>query len=540
MEILDFSILRALAVGLLLVLLVRLVYARLLPKPIPNVPHNPITSVWGDIPDITQFTAGGKKTFGEYVADFVGKHGPISQILVGNHPIVVVADRLEAERVLLRGKNTDQSKRTNEIFATVIPTGQIALPANDTWKRHRRLTGPSMSRRYLERMSCRISAGATNLVRLWSQKIGLVGPMAFDADMDLQLATMDTIVNITMGISPGCIDTAYTSLPTPSPMARLSQIPHPASPPLHSALRTMMESIERASQAALPWLTARLFVWPSPKWRSAYSTLSAFINREIAHARMRENEVKGEGLATDADCVVDMIVQREAREGAEKFGKDEMLDELLTYIIAGQDTTAAALAWLIKFLPLDLDIQQRLHHEVSAVLGPDSDSDRPLDFEALDNPNRVPVLEAVVAETLRCAGVGSLSGRELTDDEVISGRHIPKGTQLMFPISFMSKQESDWGSDAKVWRPSRWLRPDGSFDRAAGPNIPFGLGQRSCFGQRLAILQLKIFTAALSRAFIFKQVPAEVDSWEAVELVTKQPKNCFASLERWPVSEPEV
>jgi hypothetical protein len=47
-----------------------------------------------------------------------------------------------------------------------------------------------MSRRYLERMSTRISAGASNLVRLWRRKIELVGQKAFDADMDLQLATM--------------------------------------------------------------------------------------------------------------------------------------------------------------------------------------------------------------------------------------------------------------------------------------------------------------------------------------------------------------
>ncbi|KAG8679888.1 hypothetical protein FRC08_016673, partial [Ceratobasidium sp. 394] len=120
-----------------------------------------------------------------------------------------------------------------------------------------------------------------------------------------------------------------------------------------------------------------------------------------------------------------------------------------------------------------------------------------------------------------------------TDDEVILGRHIPKGTQLLFPIAYMSTHESDWGPDAKTWRPSRWLRPDGSFNRAAGPNIPFGLGPRSCFGQRLAVLQLKVFAATLARAFIFKPVPAEVDSWDAVELVTRQPKSCFVSLERW-------
>ncbi|CAE6458114.1 unnamed protein product, partial [Rhizoctonia solani] len=300
-------------------------------------------------------------------------------------------------------KCTDQSKRTNEIFATVVPTGQIALPTNEAWKRHRRLTGPSMSRRYLERMSGRIAAGANDLVKLWKAKSELVGAGAFDADLDLQLATMDA----------------------------------------------------------------------------------------IAITRSREREVilgnKHEGLATDADCVLDMIIQREEREGTEVFGKGEMLDELLTYIFAGQDTTATSLAWLVKFLPKDAQIQRRLHDELCSVLGPEMDSNESLDFNLLDDHKRVPVLEAVVAETLRCAGVGSLTGRELIQDEMISDRFVPKGTQLMFTTALMSSSESEWGLDAKEWRPTRWLTPDGAFNRSAGPSIPFGLGQRSCFGQRLAV-----------------------------------------------------
>lgn len=75
---------------------------------------------------------------------------------------------------------------------------------------------------------------------------------------------------------------------------------------------------------------------------------------------------------------------------------------------AGQDTTASALAWHVKFLPQDPEIQRRLHDEVCAIFGQDGE----LNFEAIDDSERVPVLEAVVAETLRCAKVGSLTGRE--------------------------------------------------------------------------------------------------------------------------------
>jgi hypothetical protein len=58
----------------------------------------------------------------------------------------------------------------------------------------------------------------------------------------------------------------------------------------------------------------------------------------------------------------------------------------------------------------------------------------------------------------------------------------------MITTGLLGLQESTWGPDAKKWRPSRWLRPDGSFNRNAGPSgDPFGMGHRSCFGQRLAV-----------------------------------------------------
>ena len=60
-------------------------------------------------------------------------------------------------------------------------------------------------------------------------------------------------------------------------------------------------------------------------------------------------------------------------------------------------------------------------------------------------------------------------------------------THIWFPTGIMSNRESSWGSDASKWRPSRWLNSDGSFNRNAGPNFPFGFGQRACFGQKLAV-----------------------------------------------------
>ncbi|KAG8767496.1 hypothetical protein FRC12_006218 [Ceratobasidium sp. 428] len=525
------------AVGLSLAVIARLAYSQLLPKPDPHLPHNPVTNLLGDVPELFRFIDGGKKNFADFIESMCAKHGPIYQLMFVRSQLVVIADRTEYERLLLRSKSVEQSSFTNAIFATVMPTSQISLPTDEVWKRHRQLTGPSMSRKYLGHMSARILTAANNLVKLWTRKVELVGNKAFDAHSDTRTAISDAILSIAIGDSPSFIDMIYTSLSPITSDEGLAQFSHSELPPLQKSSRKMMETIESMQLSPFPVTIARLFAWMAPSRRKSYRVISGFLGGKITEARAREAEFstkQGEALATDADCVVDMIVQREAREGAEKFDDGELLDELMTYVLAGQDTTAATLSWLLKYLPLDTEVQQRLHDEVCAAFG--SDQNGSIDFNTLSDSQKLPVLEAVVAETLRCAMTGPITGRELIADEVVLGRNVPKGTEILFPIAYMGLQESDWGSDAKVWRPSRWLRDDGSFDSSAGPSYPFGLGQRGCFGQRLAVLQLKVFAATLSRAFVFKPLPLELDNWDSVLKVNRAPKSCHVSLEEWPVN----
>ncbi|ELU37677.1 cytochrome P450 domain-containing protein [Rhizoctonia solani AG-1 IA] len=391
-------------------LLIQLVHSWLRPRPIPNIPHNPITSFLGDIPAISRAGKNGDGLFADFVAHTVSIHGPISQvrftpatgkndtahlrytrlykILLGWHRLVIVNDKAEMERIILREKITDTSARLRSVFATVLPNSQISLPANEIWKKHRRLSGPSMSRRYLERMSERIAAGANDLVGLWQAKYTLVGCSAFDPVLDFHLATMH----------------AYDALP--SSVQYPSSVVHfpPVDPPLlYKSGKFIVKEVERSLQSPFP------------------------------------------GLSTNADSVLDMIVQREGREGEEAFGKENLLDELIMYILAGQDSTAVSLSWLFKYLSTNANVQRQLHDEMCAVFGPSEESNN-LDFDLLDNSERVPILESVVAETMRCAGVAAIIARDrerqlrvliptsdivlfsVLQDEVILGRHVPKGT----------------------------------------------------------------------------------------------------------------
>ncbi|KAH7334105.1 cytochrome P450 [Rhizoctonia solani] len=519
-----------------LALLVRIAYSWMMPKPIPKIPHNLITSVWGDIPAIVKYNKEGRYTV-DFIDDMAKMHSPITQILIGRQAMVIISDIREAERLLIDSRVTEQAKRVRQAFAGVSPNSQVSLPTDEAWKRHRRLAGPSMSKRYLQRMSSRISAGAVDLIKLWKAKMDLAGPSAFDASIDIQLSTMDTMGDITMGSSFGCIEATQAALPTNCIQSgHIMDFPRPSLPPLHQSICAMGESIDAAMKAPFPSLHAQLVKYTSPSWRKQYNILSTFLKNAIAEARERENTAgnKEVGLATDADCVLDMIIQREIRDGAEAFGEDAIHDELMSFIFAGQDTSTAVLRWLVKHLAADPEIQRRLHNEMVTVFGPDEGFHEPLDFNLLDDSEQVPLLEAVVAETLRWAGVGAQIARELLQDEIILGRHVPKGTDVVFATALMSRDKTEWGPDADEWQPTRWLAPDGAFNRSAGPSYPFGLGQRACFGQRLAVLELKAYVATMSRHFFFKSIPQDIENWQVkVESFAKQPKFCHVSLEDW-------
>ncbi|KEP48387.1 cytochrome P450 family protein [Rhizoctonia solani 123E] len=500
------------------------------PKPLLNFPHNPITSVLGDLPEILRVVRSGK-TLSEYYALLVERHGPVIQMFIGWHMSLVVADRGEAERLMIKFKNVDFPPTVFRMFEPLIPLSIMGLPGQDTWKHHRRVLGPSMNRRFLTRMEPHVLNIANELVKLWERKYQIVGNRAFIADVDLGLASMNSLAVIGVGASLDPLDRISTSASVEhADKSGTVEIPVDSSTPMFDGIRNLMTKVGAVFLLPFPSITFPCYLWLSSSWRRDLDMLRSFLMDKITEAKKRE--VSHGTLATDAECVLDMLLQPDPRDGTQQFDAKELLDELAAFLIAGS-TVGKVLAWFVKYMPQDPEIQQRLHNEMRITFeGNKEDASQCL--ADLNNPDKVPILEAVMAETLRCAQVTSATVRSLLNDDVIAGHHVSKGTNIVLPLWYFATQESEWGADAHTWRPSRWLTLDGSFDPNPGPTYyPFGLGHRSCFGQKLGVMQLKIFIATLSYAFSFKPVPPEVDLWHSGSFITSHPKKCYVSIKRW-------
>jgi cytochrome P450 len=171
----------------------------------------------------------------------------------------------------------------------------------------------------------------------------------------------------------------------------------------------------------------------------------------------------------------------------------------------------------------------------------------------------VPYLDAVMEETLRYASVATLIVRTSTCDTQILGYPIPKGTDVMLPLtgpsmtqpalpirelsrSLESQQSKDqvppWGEDVSQFKPERWLKlvknADGKeeeiFDQNAGPNLAFSSGPRQCFGKRLAYMKLRTVMTLLIWNFEFQQLDQSLNGPDIIERLVNLPKNCYVKL----------
>lgn len=229
-------------------------------------------------------------------------------------------------------------------------------------------------------------------------------------------------------------------------------------------------------------------------------------------------------------------------------------------MITGHDTTSTTILWGLKFLADNEGPQSQLRSILQASFGAaKAENTRDPSVQEIIHTN-IPYLDAVIEEILRCATTIPCIDRQTTVDTHILGHYIPKGTTMFILGSGPSikspafqigehlrsqscqdaKQEGrcrgEWDpEDIGSFQPERWLvRGDGEaeFNREAGPGLPFSLGTRSCYGKRLAYIQLRIFVVLIVWNFELLSCPRRLSGYHSTLDVTNKPKQCFVRLRK--------
>lgn len=231
-------------------------------------------------------------------------------------------------------------------------------------------------------------------------------------------------------------------------------------------------------------------------FRSAFPRWFPFYSR-IRFGRMRKKlrRVAFEVIRKrkEAPLTDDMLSRLlEARDDAGRGMDDEQLvDECLTVMLAGHETTALALAFALHTIGARPDIAAELRAELDQVLAGSR--------ARFEDVPKLSVTRAVVRETLRMYPPAWAAGRVVTQEISLGGVPVPAGTQVVVS-PWVVHRDSSYFREPHVFRPERWWNGE-TEGLPKGAYFPFGAGPRVCIGYHFAELEAVLVLATLLAQF---------------------------------------
>ncbi len=182
------------------------------------------------------------------------------------------------------------------------------------------------------------------------------------------------------------------------------------------------------------------------------------------------------------------------------FSDEDLVNQMMTFLVAGHETTATAMIWAIYSLCKNPEKQQKLRDEVRSKLPSLDDEVTAAQIDSCE------YLHAVCLEVLRLWSPVTLTLRVADCDTSINGQFVPKGTTIILAPFAINTSTALWGPDALEFKPERWLDADGKANNKGGADSNFSFltflhGPRSCIGQKFAMAEFECLLAAWAGRF---------------------------------------
>ena len=393
------------------------------------------------------------RTYGEY---FRFRIGPRQFLAVAN-PDTIAA--------LLR-ERPDGFHRSERLSAIADDMGfNGVFSANgDAWRRQRPMVMASFDPRHIKTYFPALARVTERFAKRW-RRAAAAGE-AIDLQSDLMRYTVDVTSGLAFGVDINTLESDEEVI-----QAHLDQI---------------FPALFRRLMAPFPYWT-----WFRNRKLDAHlQALNEAVAGFIAQARGRmaaDPRLRGE----PGNLIEAMIAARD-NPGSGLTDVD-VAGNVLTMLLAGEDTTANTLAWMIYLLYRHPDALQKAREEVMGR-----------DLHHYESMTALPFVDACINETMRLKPVAPIIILQPTRDTIVAGIQVPKSALLMCLMRAGATDERRF-PDARAFDPGRWL----SGASAASPkrvSMPFGAGPRLCPGRYLAILEMKMVMAMLLNGFEIESV----------------------------------
>ena len=225
----------------------------------------------------------------------------------------------------------------------------------------------------------------------------------------------------------------------------------------------------------------------------------------------RTMEMRKEKLAASGpEAPEDFLTLLLRAEGPEGLTRQEIEDNIITFIGAGHETTARALGWTIYCLANLPAERSRIEAEIDAVLAAEPDPVKWLDA--------MPLTRAAFEEAMRLYPPAPSINREAIDNDMYADLKIARGTQVLVMPWTVHRHRKLW-DDPDAYRPARF-HPGNREKIGRFQYLPFGAGPRVCIGATFAMQEAVIALAVLLSRYRFDLLP-ETKPWPVQKLTTQ-------------------
>ncbi len=216
-------------------------------------------------------------------------------------------------------------------------------------------------------------------------------------------------------------------------------------------------------------------------------------NRRSKRARAVLDEVvyglieEGRAAHGESEDLLSMLLDAQDEDTGVGMTDEEVRDEVMTLLLAGHETTAAALTWTWALLAEHSEVEARLHAEVDALDAPPT----------LDDLARLPYTRQVLAESMRLRPPAWVVGREAARAFPLGDVEIERGATLLFSPFFLHRDARFWPDPLRV-DPERFTA-EAKAERHKFAYLPFSAGRRGCIGEQFAWMEGVLVLATLAR-----------------------------------------
>lgn len=397
-----------------------------------------------------------------FITEIVRDYGDIARLRLLSLPAFVIAHPDYARHILVDNhQNYGRNSVTHKTIRSVVGNGLVTNDG-ESWRHQRRLMQPTFHHKRILAFGTQMTEAALAMLERWQCVAGQGQPLDILEQMHrltLQIVGQ-TLFNIDLSDEANPIGQTFKTvfrlimdyfyLPFP-PLS----VPTPRNLRLKVALRTLDDAV--------------------------YG---------IIYARREQQSGPVDLLS--------MLLEAQDEETGERMNDRQVRDEIMTVLLAGQETSATTLTWTCYLLSQHPDVEQRLSIELESALG-----GRPPTVEDL---NKLPYTQMLIKEAMRLYPAAWSIPRHAIHEDEIGGYYIPANSLMWISLYAIHRHPGFW-EDPEVFDPERFT----SQREASRPRFayfPFGGGPHLCIGNSFAMMETQLLIATIAQRYCLRMVPS--------------------------------